>query len=187
MRELELPEGQKIILSDTVGFISELPTQLVAAFRATLEEVLDANLILHVRDIAHPETQAQADDVTDILNDLGISQTAKDTMIEVWNKSDLLDAAALETALNTSERTDNIHTISAITGQGLDTLLTLIETAIEDPTTTETIRLAYSEGARRAWLFEQNVIDSEGLWDQGYELTVTWTAKQAAQFEKYGS
>jgi GTP-binding protein HflX len=187
MRELELPEGQKIILSDTVGFISELPTQLVAAFRATLEEVLDADLILHVRDIAHPETQAQADDVTDILNELGITQTAKDTMIEVWNKSDLLDAAALETALNTSERTDNIHTISAVTGQGLDTLLTLVETAIEDPTTTQTIRLAYSEGARRAWLFEQNVIETEGLWDQGYEITVTWTAKQAAQFEKYGS
>ncbi|WGI20352.1 GTPase HflX [Amylibacter sp. IMCC11727] len=187
MRELELPEGQKIILSDTVGFISELPTQLVAAFRATLEEVLDADLILHVRDIAHPETQAQADDVTDILNDLGISQKAEETMIEVWNKSDLLDENALETALNTSERTENIHTISAITGQGLDTLLTLIETAIEDPMTTETIRLAYSEGARRAWLFEQNVIDSEGLWDQGYEITVTWTAKQAAQFEKYGS
>lgn len=187
MRELELPEGQKIILSDTVGFISDLPTQLVAAFRATLEEVLDADLILHVRDIAHSETQAQADDVTDILNDLGISQTAKDTMIEVWNKSDLLDQATLETALNTSERTDNIHTISAITGQGLDTLVTLIEAAIEDPTTTETIRLAYAEGARRAWLFEQNVIDQEGLWDQGYELTVTWTAKQAAQFEKYGS
>ncbi len=187
MRELELPEGQKIILSDTVGFISELPTQLVAAFRATLEEVLDADLILHVRDIAHPETQAQADDVTDILNDLGISQKAEETMIEVWNKSDLLDENALETALNTSERTEKLHTISAITGQGLDTLLTLIETAIEDPMTTETIRLAYSEGARRAWLFEQNVIDSEGLWDQGYEITVTWTAKQAAQFEKYGS
>lgn len=187
MRELELPQGQKIILSDTVGFISELPTQLVAAFRATLEEVLDADLILHVRDIAHPETQAQADDVTDILNELGISQTAKDTMIEVWNKSDLLYPAALDTVLNTSERTDHIHTISAVTGQGLETLLSLIETAIEDPTTTETIRLAYSEGARRAWLFEQNVIDAEGLWDQGYELTVTWTAKQAAQFEKYGS
>lgn len=186
MREIELPQGQKIILSDTVGFISELPTQLVAAFRATLEEVLDADLILHVRDIAHPETQAQADDVADILNDLGISQKAEDTMIEVWNKADLLDANALETAQNTSDRSENIHTISALTGQGLDTLLSLIETAIEDPTTTETIRLAFSEGARRAWLFDQNVIDKDGIWDQGYELTVTWTAKQAAQFEKYG-
>ena len=186
MRELELPEGQKIILSDTVGFISDLPTQLVAAFRATLEEVLEADLILHVRDIAHAETQAQAEDVKDILNDLGITQSAKDRMIEIWNKSDLLDATALENALNISERNDKIQTISAITGEGLGTVLNLIETAIRDPTTTETIRLAYSEGGRRAWLFEQNVIDREVLWDQGYELTVKWTVKQAAQFEKYG-
>ena len=187
MRKIELPLGQKIILSDTVGFISELPTQLVAAFRATLEEVLDADLILHVRDIAHPETQAQSDDVTDILNDLGITQAAKEGMIEVWNKSDLLDQAALETAQNTSDRSKNIQTISAITGQGIDTLLRDVEAAIEPPTKTETIRLAYSEGARRAWLFEQNVIDTEDFWDQGYELTVTWTTKQAAQFEKYGA
>jgi len=185
MRELELPGGQKVILSDTVGFISELPTQLVAAFRATLEEVLDADLILHVRDIAHPETEAQADDVTDILNDLGIAQSAKDKMIEIWNKSDLLDQPALETTLNASKRNDNIQTISALTGRGLDTLLRLIETSIEEPTTTEIIRLAYSEGARRAWLFEQNVIGEEKTWDLGYELTVKWTAKQAAQFQKY--
>ena len=185
MREIELPLGQKIILSDTVGFISELPTQLVAAFRATLEEVLDADLILHVRDIAHPESQAQSDDVTDILNDLGITQEAKDGMIEVWNKSDLLDQKALETAQNTSDRTKNIQTISAITGQGIDTLLRDIEVAIEPPTQTETTTNA--EGARRAWLFEQNVIDAEDYWDQGYELTVTWTPKQAAQFEKYGA
>ena len=186
MRELELPEGQKIILSDTVGFISDLPTQLVAAFRATLEEVLEADLILHVRDIAHAETQAQAEDVKDILNDLGITHSAKDRMIEIWNKSDLLDATALENALNISERNDKIQTISAVTGEGLGTVLNLIEAAIKDPTTTETIRLAYSEGGRRAWLFEQNVIDREVFWDQGYELTVKWTVKQAAQFEKYG-
>ena len=186
MREIELPDGQKVILSDTVGFISELPTQLVAAFRATLEEVLDADLILHVRDIAHPETQAQADDVTDILNDLGVTEKAKDKMIEVWNKADLLSAEHLTTAQNTSERSEHIHTISAITGQGLDTLLRTIESSLEDPTTTEVIRLAYAEGARRAWLFEQNVIEKEDFWDQGYELTVNWTKKQAAQFEKYG-
>ncbi|MEJ6710457.1 MAG: 50S ribosome-binding GTPase, partial [Amylibacter sp.] len=187
MREIELPLGQKIILSDTVGFISELPTQLVAAFRATLEEVLDADLILHVRDIAHLESQAQSDDVTDILNDLGITQEAKEGMIEVWNKSDLLDQAALETAQNTSDRNKNIQTISAITGQGIETLLRDVEAAIEPPTKTETIRLAYTEGARRAWLFQQNVINTEDYWDQGYELTVTWTTKQAAQFEKYGA
>lgn len=187
MREVELPDGQKIILSDTVGFISELPTQLVAAFRATLEEVLDADLILHVRDIAHPETRAQAADVKDILNDLGISQAANDSMIEVWNKADLLTPEALETAQNKADRSDHVQTLSAITGQGIDALLACIDNALEDPKITETIRLAYSEGARRAWLFTQNVIEEEALWDQGYEITVTWTAKQAAQFEKYGS
>ena len=186
MREIELPDGQKVILSDTVGFISELPTQLVAAFRATLEEVLDADLILHVRDIAHPETQAQSDDVSDILNDLGISQTARDTMIEVWNKADLLNPDQLQTAQNTADRSDHIEAISAITGQGLTTLLNRISTALEDPTSTEVLRLAFAEGARRAWLFAQNVVDSETTWDQGYEITVTWTQKQANQFAKYG-
>ena len=92
MRGIDLPSGQRIILSDTVGFISDLPTQLVAAFRATLEEVLDADLILHVRDISHPETEAQAADVMAVLEELGVDEARRDAMIEVANKIDLLDA-----------------------------------------------------------------------------------------------
>ncbi|MBV1864873.1 MAG: GTPase HflX, partial [Rhodobacteraceae bacterium] len=186
MREVELPEGQKIILSDTVGFISELPTQLVAAFKATLEEVLDADLILHIRDISHPETQAQADDVRDILGELGITERAQEHMIEVWNKIDLLAQDAQETTLNQAERTEAVLAVSATTGQGMPELLAGIEAALEDPMSTETIRLAYAEGKRRAWLFSQNVVDSEEQDALGFLVTVTWTSKQAAQFAKYG-
>jgi GTP-binding protein HflX len=184
MREVELPSGQKVILSDTVGFISELPTQLVAAFRATLEEVLDANLILHVRDISHPETQAQADDVTDILEELDITDEAKDCMIEVWNKTDLLSAEALQNSLNTSERRDKVQAVSALTGQGLDQLLANIDESLQEVTVNDVVKLAFSEGARRAWLFKQGVVTDEVTTENIIELSVSWTAKQAAQFQK---
>ena len=122
MRAVRLPSEHDIILSDTVGFISELPTQLVAAFRATLEEVLDADLILHVRDISHPETEQQAADVADILTDLGITDRARQSMIEVWNKIDLVTPEA-RAALNViADRSPGILTTSAITGDGLDRL-----------------------------------------------------------------
>jgi len=186
MREVELPEGQKIILSDTVGFISELPTQLVAAFKATLEEVLDADLILHIRDISHPESQAQCDDVLDILTKLGITERAQEHMIEVWNKIDLLPDENRETALNRAERAEAILAVSATTGEGMDALLKGIEDALEDPMNTEVVRLAYAEGKRRAWLFKQNVVDSEEQDELGFLVTVTWTTKLAAQFAKYG-
>ncbi len=186
MREVELPEGQKIILSDTVGFISELPTQLVAAFRATLEEVLDADLILHIRDISHAESQAQSDDVLDILTSLGITERAQEHMIEVWNKIDLLPDEDRETALNKAQRAEAILAVSAISNEGMPELLAGIEAALEDPMITEVVRLAYAEGRRRAWLFAQNVVESEEQDELGFLVTVTWTAKQAAQFEKHG-
>ncbi|MCP5072513.1 MAG: GTPase HflX [Rhodobacteraceae bacterium] len=187
MREVDLPDGRKIILSDTVGFISELPTQLIAAFRATLEEVLDADLILHVRDFSHSDSQAQAEDVTEILADLGITQQAQDKMIEVWNKIDLLPREARQTAENHAARSPNILSVSALSGAGLPELLTGIAAALEDPKTEEKLRLAYAEGRRRAWLYEQNVVVCEEPDDIGYQLTVNWTAKQAAQFEKLGA
>src|SRR5690606_34496334 len=104
MRGVALPSGRKIILSDTVGFVSDLPHQLVAAFRATLEEVLDADLIVHVRDISHPETREQAADVEAILAELGISDIQRETMIEVWNKLDLLAPDAAATLSEAAER-----------------------------------------------------------------------------------
>ncbi len=131
LRRLELPHGGIAILSDTVGFISNLPTHLVAAFRATLEEVLEADLIIHVRDIADEETNAQAHDVIKILSDLGVDATDTDRVIEVWNKTDLLSHEALENirALTMHQSaTEPAHIpISAVTGEGIDRLLRLIE------------------------------------------------------------
>lgn len=184
MRAVKLPSGRDIILSDTVGFISELPTELVAAFRATLEEVLDADLILHVRDIAHPESDEQAQDVLDILDKLGISQKAHQSIVDVWNKIDVLDAENRDPLINIAERSDQIVTTSALTGEGVSELMDAIELNLVEQKTTETIKLAFSEGKRRAWLFNQNVVDAETQIDIGFEVTVTWTAKQAAQFQK---
>ena len=184
MREVELPSGQKIILSDTVGFISELPTQLIAAFRATLEEVLDANLILHVRDISHPETDAQANDVNDILEDLEISDDAKNDILEVWNKTDLLSNDDLNNAKNISNRADRIRTESALTGDGLNDLLFQIDQNLKEITISEIVKLAITEGGRRAWLYKNNLVKNEKSNEHFFELSVTWTPKQAAQFLK---
>jgi len=180
MRQLELPSGRKVILSDTVGFISSLPTQLVAAFRATLEEVLGADLILHVRDISADNTDAQAKDVETILASLGVDEDTP--RLEVWNKIDLLDDDAREGRVTEADRTDAIHAISAVTGQGLDALYDGIDTALGEPLTTEVLALAYSDGRKRAWLFGEAIVDSEDQDEDGWKLTVTWTARQAAQY-----
>ena len=184
MRGLEMPSGREIILSDTVGFISDLPTQLVAAFRATLEEVLDADLIIHVRDITHPESREQADDVMEILADLGVDTTARENMIEVWNKIDLADDEHRTALVAAAERDPNIIATSAITGEGLDRLLAVVEARVKDPEVTETLELAFSEGRKRAWLFEANVVDAEVQTDTGYRLTVTWSQKEANRFRR---
>lgn len=184
MRAVGLPTGRDIILSDTVGFISDLPTQLVAAFRATLEEVLDADLILHVRDIAHPDSEEQAEDVMAILDDLGVTPHGK-PFIDIWNKIDRLTPDALTSVLTMAERTPEVVATSAVNGTGIDALLTVIDTALQEPKTTEKVKLAFSEGRRRAWLYEHNVVEKEKQIDIGYELLVNWTRKQAAQFEKY--
>ncbi len=186
MRAVKLPTGRDIILSDTVGFISDLPTQLVAAFRATLEEVLDADLILHVRDIAHPDTEEQSEDVMAILDDLGVTKESK-PFIEVWNKIDMLSPEARTKVQTIADRSPEIVATSATSGAGIDILLQTIDTALQEPKITEKIKLAFSEGRRRAWLYEHNVVEKERQIDIGYELVVNWTAKQAAQFEKYQS
>ncbi len=133
LRRIRLEHGEMVILSDTVGFISNLPTHLVAAFRATLEEVVEADLILHIRDISDPDTAAQAEDVHAIMADLGIERGDTKRIIEVWNKIDLLDEPGGESAQRLSAAaTGNEHPIpvSAITGEGVDTLLAEIENRI---------------------------------------------------------
>ena len=183
MRGIELPSGRKVILSDTVGFISDLPTQLVAAFRATLEEVLDADLVLHVRDISHPETMEQARDVVEILTEIGISDNAQEGMLEVWNKIDNLPQAEAD-AFRTAAERDSKHCItSAITGEGLDELYEVVENALAEPVFNETLKLDYSQGKGRAWLYAHNVVQSEEQTDEGYVLEVLWTEKNSNQYK----
>ncbi|MEP3346120.1 MAG: GTPase HflX [Litoreibacter sp.] len=182
MRSVELPDGLEIIMSDTVGFISDLPTQLVAAFRATLEEVLSADLILHVRDISHPESEGQAHDVRTIMADLGVDKDVP--VLEVWNKSDQLDAEQLETVTNKVERDEALFLTSAVTGAGMDELLAEVSAILRAGSTTEIIELGFAEGKARAWLFGQEVVDEEEQTETGFKLTVTWKPTQKGQFEK---
>ncbi len=182
MRSVTLPDGVDVILSDTVGFISDLPTQLVAAFRATLEEVLSADLICHVRDISHPETDAQAADVARILDDLGVRTEVP--VLEVWNKLDRLSPADLESRTNMADRDEAIFVTSALTGAGMDGLLAAISDAVTEAVISEELALGFDAGRERAWLFEQDVVDGEEATEAGFALSVSWTAKQKAQFEK---
>ncbi|MGC9369791.1 MAG: GTPase HflX [Paracoccaceae bacterium] len=180
MRGITLPSGKKVILSDTVGFISDLPTQLVAAFRATLEEVLEADLILHVRDISHPDSEEQAEDVEAILSDLGVTEDRP--KFDVWNKIDRLppeDRAALELK---AERREEVFTLSALTGEGMDPLLAAITRALDEERTRRELRLGFAEGRKRAWLYDQGVVEAEEQDDEGYTLTVHWTARQEKRF-----
>lgn len=181
MRSVKLPNnGPDIIMSDTVGFISDLPTELVAAFRATLEEVLGAHLILHVRDISHPDTAAQARDVHEILATLGVQDSTP--MIEVWNKIDRLDPTEHDALLASVTRQDDTFAISAITGEGLDTLLEAVTTKLEATKHPTDLRLSFAEGRKRAWLHEQGVVESEVQTDEGFDLTVLWTARQEKRY-----
>ena len=182
MRAVELPTGKKVILSDTVGFISDLPTQLVAAFRATLVEVLEADLICHVRDISHPDSDEQAADVETILAALGVPEgTAR---IELWNKVDLLPPDQAEAIHTRAARSDNIYTLSALTGQGMDTYLQAVTEALDDARTAEAIQLPYADGRRRAWLYAQNVVRGETQTEDGQTLDVFWTARQKKAFRR---
>ena len=180
MRAVTLPGGTQAILSDTVGFISDLPPQLVAAFRATLEEVLEADLVLHVRDIAHPETETQAADVRTILADLGV---AEDTaLIEVWNKADLLDPEARAACAAQAARRDDVVVISALDGSGLEALGARVDVALGEERLREVLHLPFADGRRRAWLHEAGVIEVEAETEAGHRLTVRWTPKQARAF-----
>ncbi|MDU9003216.1 GTPase HflX [Sedimentitalea todarodis] len=181
MRRVALPDGPEIILSDTVGFISDLPTELVASFRATLEEVLAADLIVHVRDISHAETDEQARDVETILNSLGVDQER--AQIEVWNKLDLLDPEAQDALRARAARDDGLFCLSALTGEGISALLTAIAEILQGTRFEEDLHLSFSEGRQRAWLFQQDVVQTESQTDDGFDIAVIWTARQQAQFK----
>ena len=185
MRSIRLPGGRDIILSDTVGFISDLPHELVAAFRATLEEVLEADLILHVRDISHPETEEQAEDVAEILDSLGVDEDV--ALIEVWNKIDALSPATREALRRTDRRTEGVQAISALTGEGLDDLSAAIDAALDgvlaELREPAELRLDFSDGRRRAWLHQAGVVEDERQTEDGFTLDVVWTERQRAAYQ----
>ena len=180
MRGITLPSGRKVIASDTVGFISDLPTQLVAAFRATLEEVLEADLILQVRDISHPESREQAADVAEILASLGVKATTP--MIEVWNKLDLVDPSLQASLVAQADGISGVYAISAITGEGLDGLLAAISQHLDDEKTDVVLTLGFAEGRKYAWLHAEGVVQAEDQGEAGYRIDVRWTARQAARY-----
>src|SRR6056297_2633436 len=181
MRAVRLANGLEVILSDTVGFISDLPTELVAAFRATLEEVLAADLILHVRDISHDATDEQADDVRDILNSLGVTETTP--LLEVWNETDAMAPEDRAAVLARADRDAGVFATSALTGDGLGPLLAAVNRSLEEERREDTLHLGFDEGRKRAWLFDKALVEEESQDETGYTLKVRWSAKDARQFE----
>ncbi|WP_273509146.1 GTPase HflX [Planktotalea frisia] len=181
MRAVELPDGPQVILSDTVGFISDLPTELVASFRATLEEVLAADLIVHVRDISHEGSEEQAADVRSILTSLGVGENAN--QIEVWNKIDLLEPDDHDAVLARAARHEEVIATSSVTGFGMKDFVQAVELALEGEIIAETLVLPYSDGRKRAWLFERSLVEAERQGENGFELDLRWKAKDRAQFE----
>ena len=180
MRAVRLPTGKDVILSDTVGFISDLPTLLVAAFRATLEEVLEADLILHVRDIAHPSTDVQASDVASVLASLGVDDDVP--RIDLWNKADQLDPDARAQVDRLAARTDGAFVGSALTGEGLGALFDAITALLDDARHHDTVTLDHTDGRLRAWLYEQSVVEAEEQGDDASVLQVQWSDRQKARF-----
>ena len=176
MRALELSNGMKVILSDTVGFISDLPTELIAAFRATLEEVLAADLILHVRDISTDLTDTQALEVRKILNNIGVSNSIP--VIELWNKFDKIDPENEKYLKNIAKRKQEIVPISALTGKGVLTLLKKIKDQLGPEKFSEKLFIPFEFGKKKAWLHENGIIIKELYTDSGFELEVMWSDQQ---------
>jgi GTP-binding protein HflX len=158
LRKLALPGGGEVIVSDTVGFISELPTQLVAAFRATLEEVIEADLILHVRDMSHADSEAQRADVAEVLASLDIDPADADHIVEVWNKIDLLGEGGSEALINAAARLPSAVAVSALTGEGLGDLVALIEQRVAGLEQELEVILPADAGRTVNWIYENGQV-----------------------------
>lgn len=173
VRKIELPHGREVMVSDTVGFVADLPHDLVAAFRATLEEVVDADIILHVRDIANPDHSGQAEDVLAVLDELGVSSETT-PMIEVWNKVDLLEepGVVLGRALPAGKVLASVP-VSAHTGQGVDELLSLIERSLGEQSRTYHVHVPHSAGSDIGWLHSHaEVVSRDEPTEQGQDYVV---------------
>jgi GTP-binding protein HflX len=183
MRGLDLPSGRHAILSDTVGFISDLPTELVAAFRATLEEVAEADLILHVRDISHPDTAAQCQDVLAVLagmvKDGTLDAHWPERSLEVLNKADLLDGIAA-----IPQREDPSVAVSALTGEGLPALLSAIDRFLAAQLTTLSVDVPVTDGAKLAWLYRHGEILVREDHDEDVHMEVRLSEADRARFER---
>ena len=182
MRAIKLNKKLKIIISDTVGFISDLPTELIAAFRATLEEVLAADLILHVRDISHDNTENQAVEVEKVLRNLGVSESTP--VLELWNKMDIIEPEKHKGLKNIAERRLAVCSLSALTGEGISDLIEEIKNQIEPQKFSETLLVPFEFGKQKAWLHENGVVINEAYTDVGFKFDVIWSARQK---EKYYS
>ena len=182
LRAVVLPGGLKIILSDTVGFISELPTMLVAAFRATLEEVIEADVILHVRDVSHEDTEAQSHDVEEVLGALGIDPNDEQRLIEVWNKLDRLDADGRARLQNLAERNPRPRPVlvSALTGEGIGALTEAIQARLSRHRTVLDLLLDPADGAGVSWLHRNSEVMKKALDEHGrLAMTVRVDAAKA--------
>ncbi len=181
MRAIKLPGHDKVVVSDTVGFVSDLPTQLVAAFRATLEEVIEADLIVHVRDISHPDSEAQAQDVADVLRGLGLTDELKRVpILTVFNKIDALPPEAREALA--ARAGDDAIAVSALTGEGLDELREQMAILLRAGTHVHEIHLAPSEGRRMAWLHEHGEVIGRTYDETGVVLQVRMSDADRARF-----
>ena len=186
LRRMKLPHGRTVILSDTVGFISDLPTHLVAAFRATLEEVLEADLVLHVRDMADDDNQAQSADVLRILKDLGIDEAeGEKRIIEVWNKIDRLEPENHEAIVQKAEGARNVVAVSAVTGEGVDALMEEISRRLSGVLTETTVVLPVDKLALLPWLYDHAIVDSrEDNEDGSVTLDLRLSETEAVELER---
>jgi GTPase len=185
MRRCRLPSGQPMILSDTVGFIADLPTGLVAAFRATLEEVRTADLVLHVRDIAHPEAAAQQSDVLRVLADLGLEHRAEEgRLIEFWNKLDLVSGEAKARLEHAAARQPNVILGSARTGLGVEDLLAALDRRLAAQARILELELEATDGARLAWLYRHGNVLARSQTDGRIRLRVALMPAQQARLAR---
>jgi len=183
MRNVKISGFDKAILSDTVGFVSDLPTELIAAFRATLEEVASADLLIHVRDMAHPDREAQGQDVEDVLTSLGIGEGEGPARLEAWNKVDLLNKDDRLALLSEAERRDDVIPISALTGWGVANLRGAISQTLQRGTQVHRIRLDAAAGSSIAWLHSHGEVLDRRIEGNEIELDVRLSADNWARFQ----
>ena len=187
MRQITLPGIEKAILSDTVGFVSDLPTQLVAAFRATLEEVISADLIVHVRDISHPDTDAQADDVEQVLVEIGaIRVEGAAPVIEAWNKIDALDPETHDAVLAEAMRRDDVVPLSALAGEGVDTLREALSVRLNQGARIRTVTLDPADGAGISWLHAHGEVLDQRVEGDRIEIDVRLGEVDWGRFQARG-